>query len=83
MGAALSHVRISDAVGMRPEEEKIRAALVDAGKEQATGSAPIVKSVGHGRNDLVTLRKGDHTQVLKFKKAESLLSQGWEIVGDA
>ncbi len=33
-----------------------------------------------GRNDLVTIRKGSETQTLKFKKAEELLNQGWEIV---
>jgi hypothetical protein len=30
-----------------------------------------------GRNDTVTIRKGDQTQTLKFKKAENLLEEGW------
>ena len=34
-----------------------------------------------GRNELVTIKKGDAVKVLKFKKAQSLLMQGWEISG--
>ena len=64
---------------VRVEEEKTRAALVAAGKEDGSG-APIKKAPGYGRNEMVTLRKGSETQTLKFKKAERLLTEGWEIV---
>ena len=30
-----------------------------------------------GRNNLVTIRKGDAVKVLKYKKAHNLLNQGW------
>ena len=30
-----------------------------------------------GRNNLVTIRKGDAVKVLKYKKAQNLLNQGW------
>ena len=32
-----------------------------------------------GRNQLVTIKKGDAVKVLKYKKAQNFLSQGWEI----
>ena len=32
-----------------------------------------------GRNRLVTIAKGDAVKVLKYKKAQNLLNQGWEI----
>ena len=32
-----------------------------------------------GRNEMVTIRKGDEVQTLKYKKAEPLLSQGWQL----
>ena len=32
-----------------------------------------------GRNHLVTIKKGDAVKVLKYKKAQKFLSEGWEI----
>ena len=32
-----------------------------------------------GRNQLVTIKKGDAVKVLKYKKAQNLLNQGWEM----
>ena len=32
-----------------------------------------------GRNKLVTIKKGDAVKVLKYKKVQNLLNQGWEI----
>tara|TARA_B100001996_G_scaffold345808_1_gene302375 strand:- start:940 stop:1572 length:633 start_codon:yes stop_codon:yes gene_type:complete len=32
-----------------------------------------------GRNELVTIKKGDAVKVLKYKKAQNLLNQGWVI----
>ena len=34
-----------------------------------------------GRNQLVTIKKGDAVKVLKYKKAQKFLNQGWEING--
>ncbi|MGF1452041.1 MAG: preprotein translocase subunit SecA [Opitutales bacterium] len=36
-----------------------------------------------GRNETVTIRKGGETKEMKFKKAEPLLQEGWEIVTPA
>jgi len=33
-----------------------------------------------GRNDRVLIKKGNESQTLKYKKAEKLLSDGWELV---
>ena len=32
-----------------------------------------------GRNELVTIKKGDAVKVLKYKKVQNLLNEGWEI----
>jgi len=81
---ALPRLQNADDARIRAEEEKTRAALLAAGKEEGGGNAsppaPRVKGAGYGRNDFVTIKKGDATQTLKFKKAEPLLAEGWEIV---
>ncbi len=63
---------------IRAEEEKARKIVMDASK--ASESTPVVKGFERGRNDLVTITKGEETQTLKFKKAEPLLLEGWTIV---
>ena len=32
-----------------------------------------------GRNNLVTIKKGDAVKVLKYKKAQKFLNEGWKI----
>ena len=32
-----------------------------------------------GRNELVTIKKGDAVKVLKYKKAQKFINNGWEI----
>ncbi|HET9641760.1 MAG TPA: preprotein translocase subunit SecA [Candidatus Paceibacterota bacterium] len=82
---AIPHMQAADEARIRAEEERVRAALVAAGAEESEGSAhlPIVKEHSFGRNDIVTLRKGDETKTVKFKKAEALLAEGWVIEGTA
>ena len=41
---------------------------------------PIVSDKKIGRNDKVLIRKEGETKTIKFKKAEALLKEGWEIV---
>jgi len=77
---ALPRLQSVDDARLRAEEEKTRAALVAAGQEEGAVSAPIRNTAEHGRNDIVTLRKGDETKEIKFKKAEPFLADGWEIV---
>ena len=76
---------------LQAEQERMRQSLVAAseggdGSEDtsknggASAQAPIVKSgPQYERNDTVTIRRGEETQTLKYKKAEALLSEGWII----
>ena len=80
---ALPHLAPADDSRIRAEEEKTRAKLVAAtesgdGNEPAA-QEPVVNGETYGRNDTVTIRKGEETQTLKYKKAEPLLAQGWMI----
>ncbi len=77
---SLPRMQNADDARIRAEEEKTRAALIAAGKEEGSAPTPMVKATGYGRNDFVTIKYGDATQTLKYKKAESLLREGWEIV---
>ena len=77
---AVTRIQSADEARIRAEEEKTRAALVAAGKEEGAAPAPLVKAASYGRNDFVTIAKDGTTQTLKFKKAEPLLTDGWEIV---
>jgi preprotein translocase subunit SecA len=79
---ALPNLVLADDARIKQEEAKVRAQMQAAGQEGAVGgaSAPIVRTNLHGRNDLVTIKKGSDTQTLKYKKAEPLLSEGWELI---
>ncbi len=81
---AIPRIVPADESRIRAEEERTRRALAAASTEggNIAEQAPIVKAAGHGRNDTVTIKKGDETQTLKFKKAEPLLSEGWEIASN-
>ncbi len=77
---ALPRLENRDDARIRAEEAKTRAVLIAAGKEEGAAPGPLKRATEYGRNDFVTLKKGDETQTLKFKKAEPLLTEGWEIV---
>ncbi len=77
---ALPRLASSDDARIREEEAKTRATFVTAGGEEGGTPMPVVKVVGYGRNDIVTIKKGDETKKIKFKKAEPLLALGWDIV---
>ena len=76
---AIPRMVSSDDARIRAEEEKTRAAVVAAGSGAGAGQ-PLVKAAGYGRNDFVTIRKGAETKQLKYKKAEPLFADGWELV---
>jgi preprotein translocase subunit SecA len=78
----LPHLQSVEDARIRAEEEKTRAMLAAAGKEDAGAPPAHIKKTEHGRNDFVTIRKGDEMQTLKFKKAEALLNEGWEIAAE-
>ncbi len=65
----------------REEAARIRAQVMAAGKEEGSvGTVTQSSKSAYGRNDMVTIARGDERQTLKFKKAEPLLAQGWAIV---
>ena len=41
---------------------------------------PIITEKKLGRNDRVTIKKGDKTKTIKYKKAEKFLADGWSLV---
>ena len=43
--------------------------------------SPIRAHKKYGRNEVVTIKKDSEVKKLKYKKAETLLNQGWTIVG--
>ena len=79
---ALPHLMPADDARIRAEEERVHRALHAASETgEAAAGIPVVKTgKEYGRNDEVTIRKGDEAQTLKYKKAEPLLSQGWVVV---
>jgi preprotein translocase subunit SecA len=73
------------AVAEKEEEKKreAKAAQAAAGEQTETKTgkqAPVVKEKTFSRNDIVTVTNGEETKEMKYKKAEPLLSSGWNIV---
>jgi len=80
---AIPRIRPADDARIRAEEAKTRAKLVaaSAGSDTSTEAPePIRNEIAYNRNDEITIKKGEETQVLKYKKAEPLLAEGWTIV---
>ncbi|MBI3572141.1 preprotein translocase subunit SecA [Candidatus Kaiserbacteria bacterium] len=74
----LPTVALRDDARIKAEEERARAALLAAAEREGGASGqPIVRAHTPGRNDLVTIKKGEETKTLKFKKAAPLLAEGW------
>jgi len=78
---AVPRMALADDARIRAEEEKVRASLVAAGKEEGNAQVPLVNNSGYGRNYVVTIKKGNEMKQLKYKKAEPLLAEGWAVVG--
>ncbi|MFN3188076.1 MAG: preprotein translocase subunit SecA [Candidatus Paceibacteria bacterium] len=65
------------------EHKKIAdSALKASGKSGATSRVQEtrVAAVMPSRNEMVTITNGTDTQTIKYKKAETLLAEGWQIV---
>jgi preprotein translocase subunit SecA len=77
---ALPRIIPADDARIKQEEARQREKIIAASKAGSAPGAPVRKQETFGRNDVVTIRKGEETQTLKYKKAEPLLSQGWEMV---
>jgi preprotein translocase subunit SecA len=73
----------SFAVAVAPAPDDAVVATARAAVERAAGkdeAAPDAASRRFGRNDMVTVARGEERQTLKWKKAEALLAEGWKLV---
>lgn len=64
-------------------KEEAAAAQRSAGataESKNSKNAPVIKSETYGRNEIVTITNGTKTEEMKYKKAEPLLAEGWQIV---
>jgi preprotein translocase subunit SecA len=63
-------------------KEQAEAAQKAAGEEVAdvTKKQPVRSEATPGRNDVVTIEKDGQSQMVKYKKAEALLGEGWKLV---
>ncbi len=72
-------IRPTAPVEERPAEKKDYIISGGGGTDSSSPSTPLRTSEAPGRNDWVVLEKGGETREMKFKKAESLLAEGWTI----
>ncbi|MEK9160536.1 MAG: preprotein translocase subunit SecA [Patescibacteria group bacterium] len=75
----LPRVQPADEAKIRAAEEKARQAVL-AASEAGGAQEPVVKRDMPGRNDTVTIRNGEETRTMKYKKAELFIAEGWELV---
>ena len=68
-------VRTLEAVCIQHEIDHLNGLTIHHRKRDTT--IRVEKKIG--RNHIVTIKKGDAVKVLKYKKAQNLLNQGWEI----
>ena len=63
-----------------PENEDKKKYITSGGEmPESSQTLSDTKTDKIGRNDIVVIEKGGETQEIKFKKAESLLADGWTI----
>ena len=67
--------RILESVCIQHEIDHLNGVRIMDRKRNTT----IVAEKKIGRNELVTIRKGDAVKVLKYKKAQKFFNDGWEI----
>ena len=68
--------RLLEAVCIQHEIDHLNGITIHD-REMKLEPTKVEKKIG--RNQLVTIKKGDAVKVLKYKKAQNFLSQGWEI----
>lgn len=76
----ISLIKNIDEQAFKKEEERVKNAMLQAQKAVGgDGKINLVESSEYGRNDIVTIIKGEEEKTLKFKKAQELFADGWEI----
>ncbi|MFT5036448.1 MAG: preprotein translocase subunit SecA [Candidatus Azotimanducaceae bacterium] len=63
---------------LRKEKARIQRAAGETANTKVQQQR--INTQAHGRNDLVSVTNGTDTKEMKYKKAESLLNDGWKIV---
>jgi preprotein translocase subunit SecA len=68
----------------KAEEERLKetvrkAQLITSGTASVNKGDSVISGKKYGRNDIVTVVKGEEKQEIKYKKAEKLLGEGWQI----
>ena len=65
----------------RKHEAEVAQAAAGVTEEdnKSAKQAPAISTKEFGRNELVTITNGEETKEIKYKKAEELLSSGWNI----
>ena len=79
----LSHDKISGLNIPNPNPQKQTAKQkVNQGSEMRMPTQTVNPSTNkkYGRNDKIKISNGSETKIIKFKKAENLLNQGWNII---
>ena len=66
--------RILEAICVQHEIDHLNGVTIHD-REKNLEPTKVEKKIG--RNQLVTIKKGDAVKVLKYKKAQPLLNQGW------
>ena len=69
-----SELRLLESVCVQHEIDHLNGITIH---DRETKLKPTKSEKKIGRNNLVTIRKGDAVKVLKYKKAQNLLNQGW------
>jgi len=65
--------RLLESICVQHEIDHLNGMTIHDRKRETT--VKVEKKIG--RNELVTIKKGDAVKVLKYKKAQNLLNQGW------
>jgi preprotein translocase subunit SecA len=80
---AIPRIQVSDDTELKKREEKVRTSLVAASgadeQKEEQKKEPVVRENMPGRNELVTLTRGEETVTVKYKKAEDYLNDGWSL----
>ena len=69
-----SELRLLEAVCVQHEIDHLNGVTIH---DREIKLEPTKSEKKIGRNQLVTIKKGDAVKVLKYKKAQNLLNQGW------
>jgi preprotein translocase subunit SecA len=69
-----------DEQAFKKEEERVKQAMLEA---QKSGGSDVANSSNtqseYGRNDIVTLIKAGQEKMIKYKKIDQFIAEGWEI----